>query len=301
MDEGRKPRATPRQARAALPRQQPLRIPLPDESRGPARAARTRDVYHHLIAIPWSGFFALIAAAYVVFNLVFALLYRLQDGSIANAPRGFVDAFFFSVQTMATIGYGEMRPATLYGNFLVSLEVLLGMVGFALATGVIFARFSRPTARVMFSKVAVVTLHDGRKTFMFRAANQRSNRILEAQVSLMLVRNEVTAEGYDIRRFHDLKVERGRTPLFTLSWTVMHVVDGASPLHAATRDTLAAEGVEIIVTLVGVDETLSQPIYARHVYHMSDIVFERRLADILTRDKDGATTVDYRRFHDTVA
>ena len=199
------------------------------------RATRT-DLYHALLTASWGVLFALLAGAYAVFNLVFALLYRLQDGSIFNAkPGSFMDAFFFSVQTMATIGYGDMHPATLYANLLVTVEVLLGLTGFALATGLVFARFSRPTARIMFSRYAVVTTHDGRRMLMFRAANQRRNRILEARASLMLVRNEWTKEGTVMRRFYDLKLTRSHNPTFALTWTVMHPIDGESPLKGVTR------------------------------------------------------------------
>jgi inward rectifier potassium channel len=295
MDEGRTPTPLP-----------PRRSPRPRRIHPPAQAPLLRrlvtptDLYHRLLTVPWGGFFALLTVAYGVFNSAFALLYLLQPGGIANAHGDFADAFFFSVQTMATIGYGEMHPATLYANIVVAIEVLLGLSAFALATGVIFARVSRPTARVLFSNVAVVTLHDGRQTLMFRAANQRSNRILEAQVTLTFARDEVTAEGQDLRRWHDLRVERARSPLFSLSWSVMHVIDDESPLSGATPDSLAAEGAELIVTIVGLDETLAQPIHARHLYRTRDILFGRRFADILTRGEDGGQTVDYRRFHDTV-
>ncbi|HUK60225.1 MAG TPA: ion channel [Stellaceae bacterium] len=257
------------------------------------------DAYHRLLTMPWRLFFALIAFNYAAFNAIFAVLYRLQDGSIIGADRGFADAFFFSVQTMATIGYGEMRPATLYANVLVSIEVLLGLVGFALATGVIFARFSRPTARILFSDVAVVTSHDGRQTLMFRAANQRANRILEAQVTLTLARNETTAEGDWIRRLRDLPVERRRTPLFRLSWTVMHVIGAESPFHGAAPAELAANEAELIATIIGIDETLSQTVHARHSYAADKILFGRRFADILPRG-DGGREIDFSRFHDTV-
>jgi inward rectifier potassium channel len=258
------------------------------------------DLYHRLLTMPWTGFFSLLAVAYLAFNTAFALLYWFQEGSIANSDRSFANAFFFSVQTMATIGYGEMRPVTLYANLLVSVEVLLGLMGFALATGVIFARFSRPTARVMFSAVAVVTRHDGKPTLMFRAANQRANRILEAQVTVTLARNEITAEGENMRRFYDLAAARSRTPLFVLSWSVMHVIDDSSPLSGATPDSLAGQQAQIIVTIIGLDETLSQTVHARHTYNASDILFGRRLANILTRGLGPTPVVDYSRFHDTV-
>lgn len=268
------------------------------------RAARDRggpwlDIYHWLLAVPWTGFFALLAVAYGLFNVVFGLLYLLQKGSIANAkPHAFADAFFFSVQTMATIGYGDMHPATLYANILVTIEVLLGMTGLALATGLIFARFSRPTARVMFSRVAVVSRHNGVPTLMFRAANQRRNRILEASVSVMLVRNELTAEGRVMRRFYDLAVVRHRNPLFTLTWTVMHPIDDSSPFKSVTVDSMRAQQAEIVASISGLDENYGQTIYARKDYRAEDIHWGRRFVDIIGRAADGRLTVDYGHFHD---
>jgi inward rectifier potassium channel len=267
----------------------------------PVRREEPRtDLYYHLLIIPWTGFFAHTALAYFAFNLLFAALYRAEVGSIANAGPSFWDAFFFSVQTMATIGYGDMHPATVYANVLVTVEVLLGLVGFALAAGVIFARISLPTARVMFSRVAVVTPHDGRPTLMFRVANRRSNRIVEATVALTLVRDEITIEGMTMRRFHDLKVERHRTPLFSISWTVIHVIDETSPFFGATQASVLAQQLEVLVTLIGLDETLSQTVHARHSYRAGDILFGRRLVDILSTAADGTRSVAYDRFHDTV-
>jgi inward rectifier potassium channel len=225
----------------------------------------------------------------------------LQPGGIANAaPGSFMDAFFFSVQTMATIGYGDMHPATVYTNFLVTIEVLLGMTGLALSTGLVFARFSRPTARVMFSNVAVVVDHDGVPSLMFRAANQRSNQILEAEVAVMLLRDELSEEGVEMRRFHDMAVSRPRTPMFALSWTVIHPIDQASPLRGESRDSLARSHAQIIVSIGGIDETFSQTIHARHTYEADEIRWNHRFADILTRAEDGHRRIDYRRFHDTV-
>ncbi len=277
---------------------------FPPAGRGRAqRAARSRgapriDIYHWLLTVPWSGFFALLAAAYAVFNVVFALLYLLQSGSIARAgAHSFADAFFFSVQTMATIGYGDMYPATLYANILVTIEVLMGMTGLALATGLIFARFSRPTARVMFSSVAVVARYDGAPTLMFRAANQRRNRILEASVNVMLVRNERTAEGQVMRRFYDLALARHHNPTFTLTWTIMHPIDASSPLHGTDAETLRVQQAEIIASISGLDESFAQTIHARKTYRPDDIRWGWRLADIIGRTADGRLAVDYARFH----
>ena len=260
------------------------------------------DFYHHLLTVsPWT-LFAILVATYIGFNIVFGLLYLLQPGAIANAtPGAFPDAFFFSVQTMATIGYGDMHPATLYANLLVTAEVLLGMTGLALATGLVFARFSRPTARVMFSQVAVVTDHDGVPSLMFRAANRRRNEILEAQVAVMLLRDEINAEGVEMRRFHDMAVVRPHTPMFALTWTVIHPIDQSSPLYGASRENLLRAHAHIVISISGIDEIFSQTIYARHTYEAGEIRWHHRFADILTRAEDGHRRIDYRRFHDTVA
>jgi inward rectifier potassium channel len=259
------------------------------------------DFYHHLLTVsPWT-LFAILVATYIGFNLVFGALYVLQPGGIANArPGSFPDAFFFSVQTMATIGYGDMHPATLYANLLVTAEVLLGMTGLALATGLVFARFSRPTARVMFSQVAVVSDHDGVPCLMFRAANRRRNEILEAQVTVMLLRDELNAEGIEMRRFHDMAVVRPHTPMFALTWTVIHPIDQSSPLFGESHESLLRAHGHIVVSISGIDEIFSQTIYARHTYRADEIRWNHRLADILTRAEDGHRRIDYRRFHDTV-
>jgi inward rectifier potassium channel len=259
------------------------------------------DFYHHLLTVsPWT-LFVILVVTYVAFNLVFATLYVLQQGGIANAaPGSFADAFFFSVQTMATIGYGDMHPATIYTNFLVTIEVLLGMTGLALATGLVFARFSRPTARVMFSNVAVVTDHDGVPSLMFRAANRRRNQILEAEVTVMLLRDEINSKGVEMRRFHDLAVARPRTPMFALSWTVIHPIDQSSPLYGESQESMLRAHAMIIVSISGLDATFSQTIRARHTYNGAEIRWNERFADILTRAEDGHRQIDYRRFHDTV-
>jgi inward rectifier potassium channel len=266
------------------------------------RAEWHLDLYHHLLTMPWFVLFALISTTYIAFNLMFAGLYLLQDGSIANAkPGSLADAFFFSIQTSATIGYGDMRPATLYANFLVTGEVLAGMTVLAIATGLVFARFSRPTARVLFSRVAVVVPHDGVPTLMFRVANQRRNQIVEAQVSVALMRNEITAEGVALRRFHDLHVERPRTPMFALSWTVMHRIGEGSPLHGVTAESLQRHQAEIVVAIVGIEETFSQTVNARYSYLADEILWNERFVDIIGLTDDGLHSIDYRRFHDTVA
>ncbi len=251
------------------------------------------------VTIPWIGFLGLITLLYLAANAVFALLYLAGGNGIANADAGsFADAFFFSVQTMASIGYGAMYPDTVYTNIVVCIEALVGLLGMAMATGLMFARFSRPTARVLFSRIAVVALDQGMPTLMFRMANQRRNQILEAQVRLTLVRNEVDDHGRSMRRFYDLHLARSQSPIFALTWLAMHNIDNTSPLHGLTLDDLNAVEAELVVTLTGIDETFSQTIHARHSYIASEIFWHHRFADILHHTPEGYRAVDYSRFHD---
>jgi len=258
-----------------------------------------REPYHLLITIPWSGFLALISLGYFATNFLFALLYLAGGDCIANARHGsFSDAFFFSIQTMDTIGYGTMYPRTLYGNIVVTVEALIGLLAVAMGTGLAFARFSRPTARVLFSRVAVIAPYDGVPTLMFRAANQRRNQILEAQLRVRLVRDEVNQEGEFLRRFYDLKLVRSQNPVFSLSWTAMHPIDDHSPLNGATPESLAETESMLVITLSGLDETVSQTIYARHTLIALEILWNMRFVDIVSRPKDGHRYIDYSRFHD---
>ena len=258
------------------------------------------DFYHHLLTLPWWAFLVGLAVVYLGLNVLFAELYLLGDHAIAIARPGvFADAFFFSVETISTIGYGQMSPATLYGNIVMTVEAMFGLTLLAVSAGVALARFTRPTARVMFSKVAVVTPFNGVPTLSFRLANERRNQILEAQVSVTLVRDERTAEGEWMRRFYDLQLGRQRSPIFAMTFTVMHAIDPTSPLANATASSLATEAVEIVVTVTGLDETLSQPVHARTSYLAHEVLWGRRFADVFIQTKDGRLAIDYRRFHDT--
>jgi inward rectifier potassium channel len=221
-----------------------------------------------------------------------------RNGIVGARPGDFSDAFFFSVQTVGTIGYGLLAPRGLYANAVMTAENFFGLSFVAVATGVIFARVSRPTARVMFSKNALITTHDGRRTFMFRAANERANRVLEAEVSLAISRDLTTREGRSMRRFEDMKVVRSKTPLFALTWTVMHEIDEASPLWGLDEALFRQEAGQILVVLSGLDETFAQRIHARHSYLPEDIVWERQFADVIILEENGERILDYGRFHD---
>jgi inward rectifier potassium channel len=260
-----------------------------------------KDIYHAVLTIPWWAFFLGLAAVFLGVNAIFACLYLLAPGSVMGAHRGsFGDAFFFSVETFGSIGYGVLSPKTTYANIIMTCESFTALVNLAVVTGVIFARFSRPFARVVFSNVAVIVPFDGVPTLMFRAANQRANQILDATVIVSLARQMTTQEGITMRRFEELRLVRARTPLFSLSWTIMHRIDETSPLYGATIDTLYDQQMDIIVLLSGMDETLSQVIYARHAFEADDILFDRRFVDVLREGETGRMEVDLTRFHDTI-
>ena len=260
-----------------------------------------RDPYHLILTIPWQGFAALIVGAYFSTNVIFALLYLAGGNCIANAqPGSFWDRFFFSVQTVGSIGYGEMYPNTAYANAIVTIESMLSLIGIAMLTGLAFARFSNPTARVAFSNVATIAPHESVPTLSFRTANQRSNQILEAQIKVFLLRDEVTAEGQYIRRIHDLSLIRNQSPSFALSWLALHPISESSPLYGMTPEALVATNSTIIVTLSGVDETVTQMMYARHVYAPQDILWNYRFVNLVCKLPNGDRYLDYKHFHDVV-
>jgi inward rectifier potassium channel len=261
-----------------------------------------RDAYHTLLTMSWVRFFALLLAAFLVVNTGYALLYASIGDGIENARAGSLgDAFFFSVQTLATIGYGKMAPRTLAANLVVSAEALMGMIGLAVTTGLVYARFARPTARVIFSDRAVIRTFQGVPSLLFRMGNARVNQIVEARLKVTLLADERTAEGETIRRVHDLRLLRSEQSMFALTWTVVHPIGEDSPLRGETPDSLRAKRAAIVVSLTGLDEGLAQTIHARGGYSADQIVWNARHADILSTRPDGTPVVDYRRFHDTEA
>lgn len=260
-----------------------------------------KDLYHRLLTASWRTLFALVVVAYVGSNALFAAGYLLEGDVIENArPGSFSDAFFFSVQTMATIGYGKMAPRTLFANALVAAEALVGLLGLAIVTGLIFAKFSRPTARVLFSRVAVVTRYEGVTSLMFRMANERESQIVEAHLHAVVLRDETTAEGEPVRRAHDLRLRRSRSAAFALTWTAIHPITPGSPLHAEDAASLLAKRSDLVVSLTGFDESLSQSVHARHAYGPGDIRWGARFEDVLGKLPDGRQVIDYRKFHDVL-
>lgn len=259
------------------------------------------DFYHQLMIASWPLLLLQVVGAFTVINCLFAVAYLLSGG-VEHARRGsFADAFFFSVQTMATIGYGKMVPASLVANILASGEALTGLLAFALVTGLVFSKFSRPTARVRFTRKAVVSVRDGVPSLMFRMANVRANQIVEAQIHVVFARQERTLEGEEVRRFYDLDLARNRNAIFTYSWTAIHPIDVNSPLYGATAQSLKASDAEITVSLTGIDETFSQTVYARYYYDPEDIIWGARFADIASRTPKGEFFLNFTRYDQVVA
>ncbi len=260
------------------------------------------DIYHFLLTISWLKFISLISFVYFILNVIFAFGYLMISDSIKNAqPGSFIDAFAFSVQTMATIGYGAMYPNGLTAHILVSIEVLIGLLGIAMATGLMFARFSRPTARVLFTNVAVISKYNGIPTLMFRVANVRNNWIVEAQIKVcLLLPTETTTEGYTMRRLCDLSLVRNQTPFLALTWMIMHPIDHQSPFFDITEELFLQEDYQILITLTGLDATLSQTIHARQIYYKHDIIWNHRFVDAVNITSDGDRYIEYDKFHDTI-
>jgi inward rectifier potassium channel len=258
-----------------------------------------RDLYHAILRASWPATFALIAVAYLAINALFAVGYLLTGG-MANARAGsFADAFFFSVQTMGTIGYGAISPASTAANLLVVAESLTGLILTAMATGIVFARFSRPSARVEFTREVVITPVDGVPTLSFRLGNQRGNQIVDAQIRVVLTRTETTLEGRTFYRMYDLTLVRDRTLSLTRSFTVMHKIDATSPLFGADATTVAAQDVELTAMVVGIDDITMQAAHAAHRWTYGQLRWRMRHVDILEEVDPQLLVVDLRRFHET--
>ena len=257
------------------------------------------DLYHSWLVASWRRVFGVVIAMYLSINGVFALLY-LAVGGIENAqPGSLSDAFFFSVQTLATIGYGRMSPVTIGAHLLVTVEAFCGITGVALITGLMFAKFARPTARVLWSDVCVVAMQDGVPSLMLRVANARGNQVVEAQLRVGLMTSEITAEGESVRRMHDLRLVRPSTAVFALSLLVVHPIDEKSVLYGQTTEALKAMNAEVFVSLTGLDETFNQTIHSRHSYTIDEILWGRRFVDLIGPLPDGRIAIDYTRFHQT--
>jgi len=263
------------------------------------RRRSLRDLYHGLLGLSWTATIAVIVGTFLVANAAFACAYSVVGGVAHLAPGSFSDAFFFSVQTMGTIGYGAMYPESFGANVLVVAEAIIGFTSLALATGLIFAKFSRPTARVIFTREAVICPVNGVPALMFRLGNERGNQIVDTQIRVVMVRTERTSEGVKFYRSVDLKLARDRALSLSRSWSVMHSIDAESPLYHLTPETLLQQEVEIEVMAVGLDDTSMQVVHASHIYFANQILWGARHADVMSEADDGTLVLDLRKFHDT--
>ena len=260
------------------------------------------DLYHRSMTVSWPTFFGTAAAIFIALNAVFAFLYWLGNEPIANiAGNTSLALFYFSVETLATVGYGDMHPQTHYGHFIATTEIFTGMSFLAVMTGLIFTRFSRPRARFIFAKHPVVTIHEGRPTLMIRIANERNNTISQALARLWLIRMETTAEGSQFRRYYELSLDRSEHPMFMLSWSIFHVIDETSPFYGVTPADLAAADAALTLNVSGVDDNSAQYLYARKLYNAQDIRWKHRYRDITSFSEQGALVIDYSLIHEIIA
>ena len=263
-----------------------------------AAAHPLRDAYHSILRMSWPGVLAFIAGTFLTANAIFAAGYVAIGGVSGMRPRSFADAFFFSVQTMGTIGYGGMLPVSVAANLLVVTESVTSLILTALATGIVFARFSQSSGRLVFSHKACISPMDGVPTLAFRIGNDRASTIFEAQVRVSVIRTERTREGVVFYRLYDVALSRDRSPALARSWTVMHPITKDSPLFGATPASCATDEIELAVTVVGTDDTSLQPVHGRHRYLLDDIVWGARLSDVLSELPDGRLQLDLWRFHE---
>lgn len=259
------------------------------------------DISHRCMTASWPAFIGGAALVFLVFNALFGLMYWFGDQPISNVPGGdYIDYFYFSIETLSTAGYGDMHPQSHYGHFVATVELFTGIFSMSVMTGLIFSRFSRPQARLLFARYPVISDHEGLPTLMVRLANERQNMIGNAAARLWMFKNVVTREGMPFRRFYELPLIRSESPALALSWTLHHTIDETSPFYGLTPDELAAANVSLVVVVSGYDVVAAQTVHARQSYDHPDIRFGHRYADILDATSDnGKIRIDYGRFHDT--
>ena len=259
-----------------------------------------RDAYHLVLRAPWWGVLLGIASIFLALNALFGLGYLAIGGLSGVRPGSFRDAFFFSVQTMGTIGYGAMYPTGTAAHALVVAESIAGLVMTALVTGVVFARFSQSQGQLIFSKRVCISPMNGVPTLAFRVGNDRASTVFEATVRVAVVRTEKTLEGVTFYRLYDAELARDRSQALSRSWTVMHPINEKSPLFGMTPSACVAQEIELMVSVVGTDDTSLQPVHARRRYLLEDIVWGARHADVLSELPDGRLKLDVRRFDEVV-
>jgi inward rectifier potassium channel len=259
-----------------------------------------RDTYHWILCLSWPRFVAFLLIVYFAINLLFATAYALGGACIGEmTPGSFPEALFFSIETLATVGYGHMYPANLYGHVVVTTEIIVGMFWVAVITGLIFVRFARPTARIVFSNCLVIAPFDGRLSIMFRVANLRHTTMAEAEFRLIYSRDERVAEGEDIRRFYELKVYPDRMISFPAALIIRHTIDEQSPLYGITLERLEKEDAFFVASTLSLELVMAASVQSAQDYGWENVRFGERFVDVYTELEGGRLTVDYGRLDET--
>jgi len=252
-----------------------------------------RDPYHLAVTLTWPQFLAALFLLYLSVNIVFATLFWLAPGSVANArSNSFSDVFFFSIETLSTVGYGDMYPAAPYGRAVAGIEIACGLAFTAILTGLTFVRFSRPRAKFIFAANPVVAMHKGKPTLMVRIGNGRATGLADARAQLNVLLNETAADGNVLHRVQELRLERAHIPIFPLFWTLMHVLDERSPLHGYDAARAIKASAQVFVLLEAHDPTVATTVHEIRNYAAQDIRFGMRYQDAVTTAADGTPVLD---------
>lgn len=260
---------------------------------------RSDNVYHHLVTMSWGLFSGLIFLFFGVLNVGFALLYvaigvEHIGGIEPGGPvHNFVESFFFSTQTLTTVGYGRVNPTGWTTNLVASFESLFGLLSFALISGLLYGRFSRPTARILFSENMLRSPFKDGHALMFRMANGRKSELIETEVTVILALNQDDSTGKNqvVRRFHSLDLEIAKIPFFTLSWTIVHALTEKSPLFGFSEKDLETANAEFLILVKGVDDTYAQAVHARHSYTSEELLWDAKFSPIIAKDRRGRPEV----------
>lgn len=255
------------------------------------------NVYFHLVTMPWWRFFLLVFCAYLVTNLFFATMYMVIGADqLQGLERGgfwhdYAAAYFFSTQTLTTVGYGHISPVGWGANFMASLESFAGLLAFALISGLLYGRFSRPSAKIVFSSNLLVAPYKSNQGLMFRMGNARKSELIETEVRVLLAMNQSDETETVVRRFYPLTLEIDKIAFFSLSWTVVHHLNENSPLWGFSPQELIDANAEFLILVKGIDEINQQSVHARRSYIASEIVWNARFQPVITRNSRGVPHV----------
>lgn len=265
--------------------------------RSNSQSGMLTEVYHYFLVINWFQFFVYYILFFILFNLTFGIIYWYLPNSLSGTDQSFWHSFVFSVQTFTTVGYGLFAPASTMGQLIAVFESGISFILTAVLTGLMFAKFSRPVSQIVFSNNILISQFDGHKTLMFRLANLRSNKISEASIGAVVLKALTTKEGEKLRKQFDLKLIRQKSLFFSLTWTIMHIIDEESPLYGYDQEKLASEGIEVAASIMGYDSTFMQTITASHHYKFDAFKFDRYFVDLFTRDEKNNLWIDFSKIH----